>query len=453
MNNQLNYIREHEQEFIERLNSWLRIPSISTASEHRQDVQQAAGYIRQILDQAGMRTERWETARHPAIFAEGGSADGPTVLIYGHYDVQPAGDAKLWHSPPFEPTLREGALYARGTADDKGQILAHVLAVEAWLKTVGKLPLRVKLLIEGEEEIGSPNLATVVREHRQQLACDVVVLSDTSKLSPEIPGITYGTKGLIYKELKVSGPKQNLHSGLFGGTIANPGQVLAQLLAALKDDRQRVAIPGFYEQVLEVSAQERQALAELPVHEQQLLRDLGSPQLDGEHGYSTLERQWCRPTVEINGLFGGYMGEGAMTIIPASVGAKVSMRIVPYQQPAQISQLFDDYLQSLCPPTVRLEIHTHSMTDAYLTPPDLPALAAARRAVEKGFGRAPAMIRSGGTIPIMALFRRELQAESLLIGFAHPHCNLHGPNEFFHISDFMAGIRTSAQLLEELAAR
>ncbi len=446
------YIQDHENDFVDRLKTLLRIPSISTASEHAGDIRRACEFVKAQLLQAGLETTILETPKHPAVFADSGPADGPTLLIYGHYDVQPAGDAKLWDSPPFEPTLRDGALFARGSADDKGQMLCHVLAVEAWMKTVKKLPCRVKLLIEGEEEIGSPNLEALVKQHRGRLACDVVVISDTSKLSADIPAVTYGTKGLVYKDVRIFGPRQNLHSGVFGGTVANPGNVLMTLIATMKDADNKITIPGFYDDVVAVAAKELQNIKALPFDEADYLAVLGSPKADGEKGYSTIERKWVRPTLDVNGMYGGYEGEGAMTIIPSMCGAKVSMRLVPDQKATKVSEMFDAFVRTRCPDTVRVEIDTHGVADPYATPLDLPIIAAAAQAVEQGFGRKPAFIREGGTIPIMALFKTHLGAESLLLGFSHPNCNLHGPNEFFHISDYLGGIRTSAYLMSAAAA-
>ncbi len=444
------YIKEHESDFVERLNTLLRIPSISTASEHAGDVRQACEFVKEQFLSMGLEAQIIETPRHPAVFADTGGS-GPTILVYGHYDVQPPGDEALWDSPPFEPQVRDGVLYARGSADDKGQALCHLFGAEAWLKAGGKLPCRVKFLIEGEEEIGSPNLDALVAEHRERLACDIVVISDTSKLSIETPAITYGTKGLVYKDIRVFGPKQNMHSGCFGGTMANPGNVIASIVAAMRDDQNRVSIPGFYDDVVPLTDHERQTLAALPFDDAQFLADLGCPKLDGEAGYTTLERKGARPTLDVNGMYGGYMGEGAMTVIPSMCGMKVSMRLVPNQDPETISKQFDDFVRAQCPDTVRLEIDTHGVAAPYATPLDLPALKAAMAAVETGFGVKPALIREGGTIPIMALFKKELGAESVLMGFSEPNCNLHGPNEHLHVSDFVNGVRSAAAFFAEFA--
>ena len=445
------YIKDHETDFVERLNTLLRIPSISTASEHAGDIRKACDWVKEQLLAAGVETVVLETPKHPAVFADTGESDGPTILIYGHYDVQPTGDLSLWDSEPFEPTLRDGAIFARGSADDKGQVLCHLMAVEAWVKTAKKLPCRVKMLIEGEEEIGSPNLEKLITDNLERLACDVVVLSDTAKFSSTIPAITCGTKGLIYKDIRITGPKQNLHSGVFGGTVANPGNVLANIIAAMKDADNKVTIPGFYDDVVPVTGQALADIKALPFDDGQYLKDVGSPELDGEKGYSTIERKWVRPTLDVNGMYGGYMEEGAMTIIPRMCGAKVSMRIVPDQDPEKISKMFDDFVRSQCPSTVRVEIDSHAAAAPYATPLDLPAVKAAALATEKGFGVKPVYIREGGTIPIMAMFKEHLKVESVLMGFSDPNCNLHGPNEFFHVADYLAGIRSSAHFIHELS--
>jgi len=446
-----NYIDSHDADLLERLRSFVAIESISTDPDKKGEMGEACGFLKARLEGAGIEARIIETDRHPAVLADSGPSDGPTLLIYGHYDVQPAGDLSLWGSPPFEPTLREGALYGRGTADDKGQVLCQLAAVEAWKKTAGSLPCRVKFLIEGEEEIGSPSLEALVRRHKEDLACDLIVLSDTGKISAAVPAITYGTMGLVYKDIKVYGPKQNIHSGSHGGTVANPGNVVAALVAAMKDEDRKVAIPGFYDDVIEASEEERAALKALPFDEKEYLAHLGSPAPDGEAGYTTLERRWVRPKLDVNGLYGGFGGEGAMTIVPSMCGAKVSMRLVPDQDPEKISEQFDAFVRGLCPSTVRLEIDTHGVVRPYLTPLDLPALKAAAAALKEAYGAEPAMIREGGTIPIMALFREELGAESVLMGFADPNCNMHGPNEFFHVSDLVRGTKAAANFLHELA--
>ncbi|HUU83939.1 MAG TPA: dipeptidase [Phycisphaerae bacterium] len=448
----LQYIETNRDRFVELLYDFLRIPSISTDASKAEAMRQAAGWVRQRLLDCDVQAEIVETPGHPVVLADTGPADGAaTVLVYGHYDVQPVGDESLWDSPAFEPTLRDEVVYARGAADDKGQVLTHLLSTEAWMKTAGKLPLRLKFLIEGEEEIGSPNLGALVESHRERLACDYVVISDTAKFSTDTPAITYGTKGMVYKEIIVTGPKTDLHSGSFGGTVDNPANVLARIVAGLKDADQRVTIPGFYNDVQSISPQEQAAIDALPFDENDYLQSTGSPALSGEAGFTTLQRRWTRPTLDVNGLYGGFMGQGSSTIIPARVGAKVSMRIVPDQDPAAISEAFDRAVQALTPPGVRVEVRELATAAPYVCPIDSPGMRAAIAAVEAGFNKRPVLIREGGTLPILPLFRSVLGAESLMMGLCVPNCNMHGPNEFFALDDFFCGLRSSACFTHLLA--
>ena len=447
------YIETCREEHLDRLREFLRIPSISTEPQAAADTRRAGEWVRDLLTGCGIEAELVDTPKHPCVIGDSGpvAGGGPTVLIYGHYDVQPTGEIDLWTSPPFDPQIREGRIYARGAADDKGQVLAHLLAVEAWTKVSGGLPVRVKFLIEGEEEVGSVNLGPLVRAQRDRLACDHIALSDTAKLDDETPAITYGTKGLVYKEIRLHGPSADLHSGSFGGIVANPGNVLAGVIASLKDSDHRITIPGFYDDVLDLTPEELSQLEKLPFDEQSCIRSLGSPTAVGEAGYGMLQRRWCRPTLDVNGLFGGYMGAGAATIIPAWAGAKVSMRIVPNQDPKRVGQAFDAAVRKAAGPDVRVDIDTHASAAAYVCPIDSPGTRAAARAVEAGFGRAPVFIREGGTLPILPMFRAILGADSLMPGFALPNCNTHSPNEFLVLHDFYAGIRTSAHLFRNLA--
>ena len=448
-----DYIEAHRERFVALLHEFLRIPSISTDASQTEAMGQAARWVRQRLADCGLEAEVVETPGHPAVVADSGPADSTaaTVLVYGHYDVQPVGDETLWDSPPFEPAVRQGAVYARGAADDKGQVLTHLLSAEAWTKTAGRLPLRVKYIIEGEEEIGSPNLGKLVEDQRDRLACDYVVLSDTAKLDAQTPAITYGTKGLVYKEIVVTGPAHDLHSGSFGGTVCNPGNALARIIAGLKDADERITISGFYDDVRPLSEQEQAEMDALPFDEQRYLKSLGSPALVGEARYTTLQRRWTRPTLDVNGLFGGFAGEGASTIIPAAVGAKVSMRIVPDQQAEKISAAFDDAVRALAPEGVRVEVKSVACAEAYVCPIDSPGMRAAVAAVGAGFEKRPVLIREGGTLPILPLFRRVLGAESIMMGFCVPDCNAHGPNEFFGLDDFIRGIRSAAHFLHALS--
>ena len=446
------YIESQQSRHAERLDAFLRFPSVSTDPALRSQTRVAGEWVRDQLASCGLEAELVETAGHPCVIADSGPADGgATLLIYGHYDVQPAGDESLWKSEPFDPTTRDGSLFARGAADDKGQVLAHMLAVEAWIKAAERLPIRVKFLIEGEEEIGSPNLGELVRQHRDRLACDYVVLSDTAKLDATTPAITYSTKGLVYKEIVVTGPKSDLHSGSFGGTVANPANVLAGILAGLKDDAQRVTIPGFYDDVRILDAGEVKMLEALPLDDADYLTMTGSPGFDGENGYSTKIRRWARPTLDVNGLCSGFIGEGSSTIIPSKAMAKVSMRIVPDQDPEKISAAFDRAIKTAAPASVRVQVFSHASAAAYVCPLDCPGIAAAVSAVEAGFRKKPVLIREGGTLPILPLFKDVLGAESIMIGFALPDCNAHGPNEFIVLEDFRAGIRTAAHFLQQLA--
>jgi len=450
----LAHIKQNESSYVERLKEFLRIPSISTTPERKQDVRKAATWVYDTFRGCGIDAEMIETARHPAIIADTGPTDnpGPTILVYGHYDVQPTGDRALWHADPFEPVEVDGALVARGSADDKGQMLTHILAAEAWMKVAGKLPTRYKFVIEGEEEIGSPNLDALVEKHKERLACDFVAISDTSKLDANTPAITIGTKGMIYKQIEIVGPKQDLHSGSFGGTVTNPGNALCQIIASLRDADNRVTIPGFYDNVTLLSAEEREMINSLPFSEADYLESVGSPSLHGETGFTTQERRGVRPTLDVNGLFGGFMAEGAATIIPSKMGAKVSMRIVPNQDPEVISEAFDRTVKAAAPDGVTLTVSTYAKCAAYICPSDLPGLKAARNALKDAFGTEPVMIREGGSLPILPMFKRVLGADSIMLGLAMPNCNLHGPNEFFHKSDFWGGIRTSACFAHRLAS-
>ncbi len=437
---------------VERLCDLLRIPSISTDPARKADVRKGAQWVHKLLTDCGMKSEIIDTAGHPCVIADGGPVDGggPTVLVYGHYDVQPTDDESLWKSPPFEPTIRDGAIYARGSADDKGQVLAHLFAAEAWMKVAGKLPTRVKFLIEGEEEVGSAHLEKVLRDHADRLACDYVVLSDTPKFDRNTPAITYGTKGMVYKEIFVSGPKQSLHSGSYGGTLANPANAVVTIVASLRDGDNRVTIPGFYEDVRPLSVDERKRMRALPFDEAKYLESMGAPSLEGEKGYTTLERRWARPTLDVNGLVGGFIGVGASTVIPPKVAAKVSMRLVPDQDPQKISDAFDEAVRAATPKGVRVEIATHAACGAYVCPIDSAGVSAAAKAMELGFGTAPAYIREGGSLPILPLFKETLGAESLMMGLCMPDCNAHGPNEFFHIDDLHNGTKSSAYFLDLL---
>lgn len=429
--------------------TFLRFPTISTLSEHADDMQRCAEWIRDRMVEAGLQTEIMATGGHPAVFADTGPVAGaPTFLVYGHYDVQPVGDLGLWQSPPFEPTIRDGAIYARGSADDKGQVMIHLAALRCWKDTGKPWPARVKLLIEGEEEIGSKHLPKLIESNREKLACDYVLISDTSKLNADTPALTCSTRGLVSKQITVEGPTHDLHSGVYGGAVANPANVLAMIIASLHDAQRRVTIPGFYDDVAKLSAEERRILASHGISDADLLAATGSQTPYGEEGFGSAERCGVRPTLDINGMLSGFTGEGSATIIPASAMAKISMRLVAYQKPDKISAAFDEAVRHAAPPAVRVSVTTGSMCEAYLCPPDSPGMQMARQALADGFGRQPVLTHEGGTLPILPLFKKLLGADSLLMGFAMPNCNLHSPNEFFHVRDFELGVRSVLKLIE-----
>lgn len=451
MEQAIRYLRDHRAEHLDWLTELCRIPSISTKKEHQADVARAVQWIHELCTRVGLKSQVHETGGHPLVLAEWcAAADMPTVLVYGHVDVQPEGDLALWDAGPFEPVQRDDWLICRGSADDKGQILVYLRAAAAWLQTTGRLPLNVKFLIEAEEEISSPNLAPFVQKQQQRLACDHVLISDTGLYEDGWPTITYGTRGILYKEVRVSGPKHDLHSGSFGGSVANPANVLAQFIASLHDADHRVALPGFYDDVLELTAAEKTLAERLPFDEQQYLDELGCPAPWGERGYSSNERRSSRPTLDVNGIYGGFMQEGANTIIPARAGAKISMRLVPNQDPDRISRTFDEAVKQRIPAAVRHEILNHGKSGAYVTPVDGAAMRAADRALAEAFGRPVVYIREGGSLPILPMFKRVLGADSLLLGLASPQCNAHGPNEKVNLRDLDRGAEAVVRLWEYL---
>ncbi len=450
----ITFIQERRDTFVEELKAFLRIPSVSTKSEHKGDVQKAAEWLAEEMQRIGLEhVQILPTAGHPVVYADWLHASGkPTALIYGHYDVQPPEPLDLWTTGPFDPTVRNGELYARGSVDDKGQVFMHLKALEAHLKTTGTLPVNVKLLIEGEEEIGSPSLDPFILSHTDLLAADAVVISDTAMLGKGTPGITHGLRGLIYFQLDVEGTKSDLHSGGFGGAVINPAFALAQILAQLKDRNGRVTIPGFYDDVRRLPAEERRALGKLPFSERKFQKDIGAPSLFGEKGFTTLERLWARPTLEINGLLSGFIGQGAKTVLPGRAMAKVSMRLVPNQDPAKIARLFIQHVKRLCPKTVRLTVEEVSGRGMpWLAPTDHPAMQALARAIQKGFGKKPVFTRTGGTIPVVATFTRLLKVPSLLMGIGLPDENAHAPNEKLDLDNLHYGMLSAAHLWNELA--
>ncbi len=447
------YLEAHRADFEERLKALLRIPSVSAQPDRDADTRRAAEFVRDDLRGLGFDAELIATRGHPIVFAERRDAPGkPTLLVYGHYDVQPADrDKDGWDSDPFEPVVRDGKIYARGATDDKGQMLTHVRAAEGWLRAAGALPVNVKFLIEGEEEVGGANLEPFVAGNRDRLACDYAVISDTSQFAPGIPAITYGLKGLSYFELIVSGANRDLHSGTFGGAVANPCNALAVILARLKDADGRIQLPGFYDAVRPLEDWERYQFARLPSSEAAFQADLGVPSLEGEAGYTTLERKWARPTCDVNGLSGGYQGPGPKTVLPAKASAKLSFRLVPDQDPRTVADQFRAHVAATCPPGVRHEIIVHQGAPAVLVGVESPGVRAAVRAIEAGFGNPPVFIREGGSIPVVGLLKERLGVETLLLGWGQTDDNLHGPNEKLSLADFHRGIKAGAHLLAELA--
>jgi len=448
-----SYLEAHRAAFEEQLKELLRIPSVSAQPDHDADTQRAARFIHDDLAAMGLQAELIPTKRHPVVYAEWLKAPGkPTLLVYGHYDVQPPEPLGPWLSPPFEPTVRDGNLYARGATDDKGQMFTHLKAAQAWLRETGSLPLNVKFLIEGEEEIGGANLEDYVAANHARLACDYAVISDTSQYARGLPAITYGLKGLAYFELHVQGANRDLHSGTFGGAVANPINALASILASLKGADGKIQIEGFYDAVRPLEGWEREDFARLPFSEDEFRADLGVAELAGEEGYTTLERKWARPTCDINGIFGGYAGPGPKTVLPCTAGAKLSFRLVPDQDPGSIEALFRAHIQRITPPGVKVDVTTMNAAPAVLVSVDSPGVRAAVRAVEAGFGTRPVFIREGGSIPVVGLLKEHLRVDTLLLGWGQNDDNLHGPNEKFSLADFHRGIKASAHLLAELAS-
>jgi len=448
------YVQEHQQRFLEELKELLRIPSISTLPEHKADIARAAEYVAAQLRAVGLdHVEVIPTHGHPLVYGEWLRAAGkPTVLIYGHYDVQPVDPVELWESPPFEPTVRGDNLYCRGACDDKGQVFALIKALETLIRTGGgRLPVNVKVLIEGEEEAGGEAIERYVREHPDQLQADCALVADTGMVAPGIPCITYGLRGILYTEVEARGAAHDLHSGTYGGIAPNPLHALAIIIAGLKDAQGHITIPGFYDKVRLVSAAERDLWRRIPRDPQQLLHEMGIPEFFGEEEYSLLERMWTRPTLEVHGIAGGFTAEGAKTVIPAVAKAKISMRLVPDQEAAEIAQLFTERVQALCPKGTQVHVNIIHSGAWVLIPPDSPPIAAAAEALKEEFGRDPVFIREGGSVPVVALFGSELHLPTVMMGFGLPDDNLHAPNEKFYLPNFYSAVRCAAGFLQRLA--
>lgn len=444
-----NYIAKNKERFLNELLDLLRIPSVSADSAYDADTARTAEEVKKRLIEAGAdNVEICVTAGHPIVYADKTiDTNLPTILVYGHYDVQPADPIDLWDSPPFEPIIKttkahpEGAIFARGSCDDKGQMYMHVKAFETMMQT-NSLPCNVKFMIEGEEEVGSENLGTFVKENKEKLKADVIIISDTGIIANEIPSITVGLRGLSYVEVEVTGPNRDLHSGLYGGAVANPINILCEMIAKMRDDKNHIKIPGFYDDVEILSDEDRTELAKAPFNLDEYKKALDLSDIDGEEGYTTNERNSIRPTIDVNGIWGGYTGEGAKTVIASKAYAKISMRLVPHQSSEKITQLFTDYFESIAPKSVKVKVTPHHGGTPYVTPTNFIGYKAAKQAMEDTFGKTPVPVRSGGSIPIVALFEEELGLKSVLFGFGLDSDAIHSPNEHYGVFNYFKGIET-----------
>ena len=450
----LDYARSHRDAFREELKAFLRIPSVSTQEKHVPDIERAAAWLRDKLSEAGFsEAEVMPTSGHPVVYGawtEAGS-EAPTVLVYGHYDVQPPDPVDLWETPPFEPTIRGNDIFARGASDDKGQLYTHVKAVEAVLQSRGELPVNVKCIFEGEEECGSPSLETFIREHQGLLDADVAVISDTGFLGREKPSIVYGLRGLAYLEVEVTGPDHDLHSGLYGGAVLNPINALCTIIGQLQDENGRITVPGFYDNVRELSDEERDQLAGVPFDREEWLQEAGVVRDWGEPDYTIMERTMIRPTLDVNGIWGGYIEPGAKTVLPSKAFAKISMRLVPDQNPDRIAALVGDQIKALAPQAVAVEVSALHGAEPVVVDRESPMMEAASKAYEEAFGKEPLFVRRGGSIPVVADFRSILGIQTILMGFGLPDDRLHSPNEKFHLPNFYRGIETSILFMSFLS--
>jgi acetylornithine deacetylase/succinyl-diaminopimelate desuccinylase-like protein len=448
----LTYGRQNQETHLAQLIDFLRIPSVSAQPEHDADSLAAAGWLARMMRTAGLENvQTIDTSGHPLVYADWlhAGADLPTVLIYGHYDVQPAEPLELWNSPPFEPTLRDGYLYGRGASDDKGQLFLHVKAIEAYLQSAGRLPVNVKFIVEGEEESGGASLAEFVPRNKSLLQADVALVSDTAIVGPDQPAIVYSLRGMCYLFLDITGPSHDLHSGSYGGGINNPLNVLGHLIAKLKDEEGRILIPGFYDRVRPISQEEKELLAQYPLDEAAWLAETGANQTWGEKDYTLVERLGARPTLDVHGVIGGYTGPGGKTVLPAHAHAKISMRLVPDQDPAEIARLFERYLQTITPSSVKVSLHVRGGSPASIIDRTIPAMKAAAAAYAQVFEAEPVYKREGGSIPVVGQFQRHLGLETVLMGFGLSDDNLHAPNERFSLTMFYRGIETSIHFLAE----
>lgn len=452
----MSYIEEHKDRFLEELIQFLKIPSISADSAYKEQVAQAAEFVKEKLLSAGAdMAEIVSTKGHPIVYGEKiVHPDLPTVLVYGHYDVQPPDPLNLWNSPPFEPVIKktkvhpDGAIFARGACDDKGQVYMHIKAFEA-MNATDSLACNVKFMIEGEEEVGSDNLEPFLRDHKDKLKADVVLVSDTAIIANDVPSISIGLRGLSYVQVKVTGPNKDLHSGVYGGAVANPINVLTEMISSLMDENHHITIPGFYDDVQELSAEERKAIAEIPFDEEAYKEDLGVKALRGEKGFSPIEHTSIRPTLDVNGIWGGYIGEGAKTVLPSEAYAKISMRLVSNQSSDKITQLFEDHFKSIAPDCVSVEVEPHHGGEPVLLPTDSIEYQAASQAMQNTFGKEPIPERGGGSIPIVALFEEVLGLKTILMGFGLDSDALHSPNEHYGLFNYFKGIETIPHFYHE----
>lgn len=438
-----DYQEKNKDRFLEELLELLRIPSISAKTEHKHDLIKCAEAVKQrLLDAGADKVDIYPTEGHPVVVGEKIiDPSKPTVLVYGHYDVQPADPLELWHSGPFEPVIKDGKIFARGSCDDKGQFYMHIKAFETMMQT-NTMETNIKFIIEGEEEVGSPNLGKFVAQNTDLLKADVVLISDTAMISLENPSIDIGVRGLSYIEVEVTGPNRDLHSGVYGGAVANPITILAKMIATCHDENNHITIPGFYDDVVEATAEERKLMAAAPYNEEEYKKDLGVKELWGEKSFTTNERTGIRPTIELNGIWGGYQGEGAKTVLPSKATAKISARLVPNQSSEKITKMFLDYFKSIAPASVTVSAFEHHGGEPYMTPIDSKAYKAAAKAMETTFGKKPIPVRGGGSIPICSLFEKELGIKVVFLGFGLDSDNLHSPNEKFDLANFYKGIET-----------
>ncbi len=450
----IDFIKGNKDRYISELKHFLSYPSISTNPENKKDVEECAAYIKEHLEKMGMENVTvYPTKGHPVVYADWlhAGADKPTVLIYGHYDVQPVDPLNLWTSPPFEAEIRGENIYARGSADDKGQVFIHFKAIEAHLTQNKSLPVNIKLLIEGEEEIGSMNLGDFIKSHVELLKCDVIVISDTAMFSKELPALGYALRGLCYMQVDVTGPNRDLHSGQYGGSVENPINALAEMICKMKDADGKILIDGFYDDVAPLSKEEKDNFAKLPFSDEEYAKGLEVDALAGEKGYSTLERIWARPTLDCNGIWGGFIGEGAKTVLPSKASAKISMRLVPNQDPDKIEKLFVDFVKKIAPKSIKINVYGQHHGKPWISPIDSKWNKAAISALKQGFGKEPVFMREGGSIPIVFTLEEYLKAPTVLLGFGLPDENAHSPNEHLNLNNFHNGIITASIFYNELA--